>query len=106
MFFDAQRPVEHGGVLWDAAGVKGRYDYTPFGGSIPIATSGIAVQLGGRSTTKGVSRNDCAAWVRIQPARQFQPVLAGAGLNAPRRLKACPTTHSCPTTRASASTHT
>jgi hypothetical protein len=29
-------------------------------------------------------------WVDFQSARRFQPVRSEAGLNAPRRLKACP----------------
>ena len=37
---------------------------------------------------KGAPRNNYAAWWGgLQPAHRFQPVLAGAGLNAPRRLK-------------------
>jgi hypothetical protein len=32
----------------------------------------------------------------FQSAHRFQPAPSGAGLNAPRRLKACPTTQAAP----------
>jgi hypothetical protein len=42
------------------------------------------------------SREAWRMWVDFQSARRFQPVRSEAGLNAPRRLKACPTTHPRP----------